>query len=315
MVSGANKETRLNNADVSTYSICNPPLSFMSKRRIMVIGGDSSIAAALRTTLPKHAVYMVRRKVQSEYEQTVANYNDIDFAGVETVINCIGLVRGSETEMTHVNAILPTNLAIKAKEAGVCEFIHVSSFAVYGPIPFISGDSHANPVTDYGHSKLAGDVSLLKLRDPIFQVKIVRLPIIVNPSKDGKLSRLLSIWRKTGFLPIPRQPVRRAMISIVTTAAVLTDMIGRQDDGIFHAAETEHFEYRRVAAVLNASESRNLKTFSIPDWMLNSLSTLYPRLVLSLYKDSILGNDINYVVQEKIQSDLRLCLFRPSHSE
>jgi UDP-glucose 4-epimerase len=287
----------------------------MNKRRIMVIGGDSSIGAALRTTLPKHAVYAVRRKARSQYEQAVERYTDIDFTGMDTVINCVGVVSGSATAMTQVNAILPSSLAIAAKKAGVNEFIHISSFAVYGLIPFISGDSHANPVTDYGRSKLAGDVSLLKVREPKFQVKIVRVPIIVNPAKDGKLSRLLSIWRRTGFLPIPRQPVRRAMISIVTTAAVLTDMIGRQDDGIFHAAESEHFEYRRVAAVLNASESRNLKTFSIPDWMLNSLSTLYPRLTRSLYKDSILGNDINYVLQEKIPSDLRLCLFRPSHSE
>ena len=270
----------------------------------MVVGGDSKIACSLRQKLSGNVKYAVRRPANEPNDATFQNYASVEFDNVDTVINCTGLVSGKETELRDVNVELATTLAAAARQSGVRQFLHISSFAVYGPANDINDATPTVPDSAYGRSKLNADLALLSLASSTFSVKIVRFPIIVGPQIDGKLSRLLNQWQKIRKFPVPHRPVQRSMIGLVTVSKVLADLIDNPVDGIIHAADCDLFEYRRAAATLNASDAAGISTIILPGWIFRGLSVIAPSLTRSLYESSVLEPSVNYVVQRKIHSDL-----------
>ena len=81
-----------------------------------------------------------------------------------------------------VNRDLPIEVAIKAKNEGVKQFIFMSTMAVYGEDGkldeniVIGLNTETNPNTYYGKSKLLAEIELNKHNDDKFKVVIVKTP-------------------------------------------------------------------------------------------------------------------------------------------
>ena len=121
--------------------------------------------------------------------------------GATHVIHCAGLVKALTLREFHeVNQIGTRNLIDAANACGIDRFIHVSSLAAAGPgtadAPAHEADE-PHPVSEYGRSKLAGELEVANRCQPAFV--IIRPPAVYGP-RDREFLRLFRAVR-SGFLP------------------------------------------------------------------------------------------------------------------
>ena len=137
---------------------------------------------------------------------------DHSFSGVDTIIHTAALVHQSEKdhsldEYRKVNTQLTVDIAQKAKNAGVSQFIFMSTMAVYGIEPSLTEDTIINektpdsPTTKYGISKLEAEIELKKLDDSNFKVAIIRPPFVYGKNCPGNYQLLKKLTLKFHFIP------------------------------------------------------------------------------------------------------------------
>ena len=125
---------------------------------------------------------------------------------VDYIFHLAGLTAArSRAEFFEHNAAGTERLARIAAEVqpGLARFVFVSSLAASGPAksfnhPLSESDSE-QPVSDYGHSKLAGEKALLRFRD-CFPVSIIRPPMVYGPRDKGVFVMIQTVARN--LMPI-----------------------------------------------------------------------------------------------------------------
>lgn len=117
-----------------------------------------------------------------------------------------------------VNTDLTIEVAEKAKEDGVKEFIFMSSMIVYGEsAPYgkekvIDENTIPHPANFYGDSKLQADVAVRKLAGERFKVIVLRPPMIYGRGSKGNYPILAKLSKK---LPVfPNVTNKRSMLYI-----------------------------------------------------------------------------------------------------
>lgn len=118
-----------------------------------------------------------------------------------------------------MNVEATISLASAAKKSGVKRFIFLSSIKVNGEetgsAPFTASDS-PNPHDPYGISKMEAEHELLKLHEPgVFEVVIIRPPLIYGPGVKANFEKLFWLVKKD--LPIPFGLVanKRSLVSVL----------------------------------------------------------------------------------------------------
>lgn len=259
------------------------------KADILVVGGGGRIGATVAARLGTRARIVVRRPVVDPDALVVADYGMlpvIAFDGISRVINCVGISTGSRDLMEQVNVRMPLRLAASARDAGVRHVVHVSSFSVYGGATWIDRTTLPAPTSDYGRTKLAADEALGALPCPGFDVALLRLPLVYSPDALGKLGQLLRLWRRLRILPVPRDDVRRAMISVELAAEVVEQMITRPPtSGVLFAADPQPFTYRDAVR----ARGERLHGVELPQAVTRAAQRIVPTLADRLFADSQLS--------------------------
>lgn len=116
------------------------------------------------------------------------------------------------------NVETTVNLAKAAKAVGVKRFIFISSVKVNGEEttekPFTSMDAPA-PHDPYGISKAEAEEALLKLHEPnIFEIVIIRPPLIYGPGVKANFKNLMSLVERNFPLPFGSVKNKRSMVSV-----------------------------------------------------------------------------------------------------
>lgn len=170
--------------------------------------------------------------------------NNLYLNEVDVLIHLAALVHKKETPDSEglyyqVNTELTYQLAMKAKSAGVKQFIFFSTMAVYGDVQGeINHQTKANPVTFYGKSKLAAEKKILELQDEHFQVAIVRPPMVYGPKCPGNYSLLSKLSRKT--FVFPKVENKRSMLFINNLNEFIFQLIQHEESGIFHPQDPQY---------------------------------------------------------------------------
>jgi nucleoside-diphosphate-sugar epimerase len=137
-----------------------------------------------------------------EYERVEGDMRDAEslqaaVKGAEAVVHVAGATSAlNEAAYQEVNALGTAMLAEASRQAEVQRLVYVSSQAAQGPG---DGTGPPRPVTDYGRSKLAGEYSVLAMRDSM-RVAVVRPPVVYGQRDRA----LLPFYRmaKLGFVPV-----------------------------------------------------------------------------------------------------------------
>jgi len=215
--------------------------------------------------------------------------NTLSLNNIDTLVHLSALVHqmgGASDEAYHeVNVIKTVALAQKAKEAGVKQFVFMSSVKVYGEesdTPYTE-TTPCHPKDPYGKSKLEAENALLSLENETFKVAIIRTPVVYGEGVKANILKLIGLTEKYTYLPFGGITNRRSMVYVENLTHLISEIIIQKKPGIFlasddHAVSTTDL-IRSIATALNK------KSLLFPSQILKqTLKVFKPLLYQRLYK-------------------------------
>lgn len=180
-------------------------------KKILITGADSYVGTQVEQYLSR---FPGQYRVETVDVRNGA-WKEASFGGFDAVLHVAGIVHQKQTkddpafaEQYHrVNALLPLEVAQKAKEEGVRQFLFMSTQGVYGCRPkvgstlVIDENTLLEPRDNYGRSKLEAEQHLKYLADDQFRLVILRPPMIYGKGCKGNYVALAKLARCTPVFP------------------------------------------------------------------------------------------------------------------
>lgn len=192
--------------------------------------------------------------------------------GITHVIHCAGLTKARRiSEFYEVNRLGTRNLvaAANAREGQIQRFVHVSSLAAAGPAtrdqPAREKDA-PRPVSDYGKSKLAGELEVREhCRVPFV---VVRPPAVYGPRDYGFLSLFKAVSRHLLPRPSARQELSLVFVKDLAEAIVACLEHPAAPGKVYFAAAKEVVTSRAMAEAIALQANHWTIPFPLPTAML-----------------------------------------------
>lgn len=205
-----------------------------------------------------------------------SDWKQMDFSKYDCILHAAGIVHqkeqpGMETLYEQVNTDLTEELAKKAKEEGVGQFVFLSTMSVYGKNSgTITKETVPSPVSCYGKSKLAAEQRLQQLADEKFAVTIVRPPMIYGKNCTGNYAVLEKAAKNVPFFPKVNN--KRSMIYIDNLSEFLWQAMQKKCRGIYCPQNRQFVNTSDMAARI--AENYGRKMFLVPgfQWMIRLLA-------------------------------------------
>ena len=225
-------------------------------KRVLITGANSYIG----TSFEKY----IKENYQNDYEvDTVdmidGSWREKSFAGYDSVFHVAGIAHQKETaENAHlyyeINRDLTIEVARKAKEDGVPQFVFLSSMSVYGKeTGVITKETEPSPKTNYGKSKLQAEEKTMELSDDSFKVCVLRPPMVYGVGCKGNFQSVVKIVKK--FPIFPRVKNKRSLIRIDNLISFVKLCVDKELCGLYFPQNREY-----VAVTDLAKEAaKNLK--------------------------------------------------------
>lgn len=186
------------------------------------------------------------------------------FYGYNVVINVAGIAHIQETnENRHlyyeVNRDLAVAIAKNAKEAGVGQFIEMSSMSVYGMATgHICKDMAPYPASAYGESKLSADETIERLADENFHVAVLRPPMVYGKGCKGNYQTLRKFALKSPIFPSCKN--KRSMIFIGNLCEFIKRVIDTEGSGLFFPQDSEYVNTADMVSEVAKLHGRKINT-------------------------------------------------------
>lgn len=201
--------------------------------------------------------------------------------GIDAVIHLAAIAHQASAPapevLTAVNVHWPVRLFKAAAEAGVRDFVFLSSIKVFGDRsvrPFRVEDPYSADDA-YGESKVHAEQALRVLRAeyPNLRLAIIRPPLVYGPGVKANFRSLLR-WAARGarWLPLPFGAARapRSLVSVENLSEAIVASLGQ--DGIFHCADASDLCVVEVFQFLG-----------VPSWRLLPVPARVMSLVFSTF--------------------------------
>ena len=200
-----------------------------------------------------------------------------DFAGFDAVLHCAGIAHVKQTKRMKplyfdVNCDLAVEIARRAKDAGIGQFVFLSSMAVYGnSVSEIDGATPPNPnIGDYyGASKLQAENELGALADEKFKLSIVRPPMVYGKNCKGNFQRLVKLAKIMRVFP--DYPNRRSMIFIDNLSSFLCGIIESGASGIFLPQNKEYVNTTELVGLIAEYYGKRITTTKLFNPLIRAL--------------------------------------------
>jgi len=224
-------------------------------------------------------------------------FESLDLEGVDAIVHLSALVHqmggASAEEYEMVNVSQTLELARKAKESGVKQFVFMSTVKVYGEETEskYTENSICNPEDDYGKSKLKAELELQKLEDENFKVSIVRTPIVYGYGVKANIKSLVHLVNRVPVLPFGKIENRRSMVYIGNLCHVVDEIIIQKTSGVFLVSDDEPLSTTKFIELIAKNLDKKVYLVKIPffETLLKILkSSFHKRLYESLEVDNSL---------------------------
>jgi len=245
-------------------------------KRVLITGVNSYIGNSQKKWLEQHP--------NSYLVETISlkdpNWIKHDFSQYDVIFHVAGKAHSDVGNVSEevkalyyrVNKDLTLEVAEKAKEAGVKQFIYMSSIIVYGnsnPIykeKVITKDTVPTPANFYGDSKLQAEIGVSKLSSNVFKVAIIRPPMIYGKNSKGNYPLLSKISRKMSVFP--KVENKRSMIHIDNLSEFIRLLIDYEDAGLFFPQNTEHVSTSKMVQLIAQYHGKQMKLIKLLNWPL-----------------------------------------------
>ena len=246
----------------------------MTSKRVLITGANSYIGTSFEKYITKwnHEHPNEDHLIIDTLDMQSPSWKEYEFSKYDSVFHVAGIAHADTGKVSEerkqlyykVNRDLAEETAKKAKEAGVKQFIYMSSIIVYGEskhgVDFIIDENtEPKPANFYGDSKLQAEHRLKDLSDDNFRVAILRPPMIYGPGCKGNYQLLSKIAR---YSPVfPKYENKRSMLFIYNLCEFVRLLIFNQDSGTFFPQNSEYVcTYEMVKAIAKAHNRKILIT-------------------------------------------------------
>lgn len=209
---------------------------------ILITGAGSYVGTNVENWLKKDRQFTV-----DSVDTFGDNWKKADYSQYDVVYHVAGIAHvNADPKMEplyyKVNRDLTIEVAKHAKEAGVKQFIFMSSQIVFHESQSLKSevltkDTIPNPNGFYGDSKLQAENGLKELECDTFKVCILRPPMIYGPNSKGNFPRLAKLATKTPIFPAWHN--KRSMLFIDNLGEFVKQAILRQLSGTFYPQNRE----------------------------------------------------------------------------
>ncbi len=215
-------------------------------KKILITGAGSYVGESVR-------VYILKKHPEQFQIDTVDtmgdNWKGADYSQYDVVFHVAGIAHVNanpkmEPLYYKVNRDLTLEIARHAQEAGVKQFIFMSSQIVFHEsqslkTEVLTVETEPNPNGFYGDSKLQAELGLKALRAEGGQMKmcILRPCMIYGPNAKGNFPRLAKLGRKVPVFPTWHN--KRSMLYIDNLAEFVLQAIVRELEGTFYPQNRE----------------------------------------------------------------------------
>ena len=186
-----------------------------------------------------------------------------DFKGYDVVFNVAGIAHIRETDENRhlyyeVNRDLAIRIAKSAKEAGVKQFVLLSTMSVYGlTVGIIGKETLPKPVNAYGKSKLDADKTIREFSNDDFKFVCLRPPMVYGKGCKGNYQSL----KKFAVLsPIfPNYDNERSMIYIGNLCEFIKNCIDMELDGLFFPQNAQYVNTSEMVRLIAEENNKHIK--------------------------------------------------------
>ncbi|MFA9457611.1 NAD-dependent epimerase/dehydratase family protein [Halalkalibacter sp. AB-rgal2] len=203
------------------------------------------------------------------------SWKETDFSRYDTVLHLAGIAHVSsdpkqEELYYRVNRDLTIEVANKAKNDGVKQFIFMSSIIVYGDSSREARviDEHTIPTPSnfYGNSKLQAEQGIKPLSSEDFKVGIIRPPMIYGKGSKGNYPKLAKAAR---LLPIfPNIDNQRSMLHVDNLSEFIRLMIENEEEGLFFPQNEEYVKTSEMVRLIGDVHGKKVRLVSIFNFIL-----------------------------------------------
>lgn len=228
-------------------------------KKILITGAGSYIGDAVSKYLLKEPdKYSVDIIDAAGYEPKADDFREYD-----VVFNVAGIAHIKETDENRdlyfkVNRDLAIDIAQKAKEGGVKQFILMSTMSVYGRVTgHITKQTEVSPNSAYGISKAQADSEIEKLADDSFVFACLRPPMVYGKNCKGNYQRLRSFALK--FPVFPRFDNQRSMIYVGNLCEFVKNVIDGEKGGLFFPQNSQYVNTSEMVEKISKANGKTTR--------------------------------------------------------
>ena len=226
-------------------------------KKILITGANSYIGTSFEDYISKLDDYQV-----DTVDMMDNLWKEQDFSSYDVVFHVAGIahikeIPEIESLYYEVNRDLVIDVAKKAKNSGVKQFVFLSSMSIYGLTSgIITPNTVPNPNTYYGKSKLQAEVGLQLLRDDSFKISVLRPPMVYGKNCKGNFQSLIKIAKKVSFFPYVNN--QRSMIYIDNLSSFVKKAIDEELDGVFFPQNKEYVNTSNLEKLIANSMNKKM---------------------------------------------------------
>ena len=228
-------------------------------KKILITGANSYIG----TSFEKY----INENFSDDYQvDTIdmidGSWREKSFVGYDVVYHVAGIAHQKETKQNahlyyEINRDLAIEVANKAKNEGVKQFIFLSSMSVYGmDTGVITKETKPNPKTNYGKSKLQAEEQIVSLRDKTFKVCVLRPPMVYGEGCKGNYNTIVKLVKKFPFFP--RVNNKRSMVHIDNLIVFIKKAIDEELNGLYFPQDGEYAKTTKLAKQIAESIGKKI---------------------------------------------------------
>lgn len=282
--------------------------------RILITGANSYIGTSIEHWL---AQWPMQYEVDTLDMKTDV-WRKHDFSVYDVVFHVAGIAHAdvghvSEDEQRRyyqVNTELAVQTAQKAKEAGVQQFIFMSSMIVYSGCKekIITKETEPKPLNFYGDSKWQADQRIRALSDEQFKVVVLRPPMIYGKGSKGNYPQLAKLATKLPVFPIVRN--QRSMLYIENLAQFVKLMIDNEESGIFFPQNAQYTNTSEMVSLIAEAKGHSIVMLSGMSWIVKLMMKLPGRI--GRLANKAFGDSVYDMRMSEYRENYRVCDLRES---
>ena len=271
-------------------------------KKILITGANSYIGTSFEKYITENFAddYIV-----DTIDMIGDTWREKSFTGYDSVFHVAGIAHQKETKENanlyyEVNRDLAIEIAKKAKNDGVKQFIFLSSMSVYGmDVGVITRETLPNPKSHYGRSKLQAEEGINTLSDDNFKVCTLRPPMVYGKGCKGNFNKIKKLVEKFPIFPYVKN--ERSMIYVDNLSSFIKMAVDNSLSGLFMPQNREYVSTIDLAMGIAEGVGKKIRREYLTGVIVKILRLFYPaakKAFGSLIYENTEVNDYSYVVTD-----------------